>query len=90
MGSGVFYFTLQFQHELLIVLLDHQCRIIVATLALYFLTVDCLFDLLLVNLDADAWLAILVDDLEREVLDVGLDRLVGELLANETFLVRSS
>jgi hypothetical protein len=39
-----------------------------------------------VDLDADAGLASLVDDLEGEVLDIVLDGLVGELLSNETFL----
>lgn len=39
------------------------------------------------NLDADVGLAILVNDLEGEVLDVVLDRLVLELLADETFLL---
>jgi hypothetical protein len=39
-----------------------------------------------VNIDADAGLATLVDDLEGEVLDIILDGLVGELLANKTFL----
>jgi len=38
------------------------------------------------NLDADAGLAALVDDLEREVLDIVLDGLVGELVSNKTFL----
>jgi hypothetical protein len=46
----------------------------------------CESGLLLVDLDADAGLATLVDDLEGEVLDVVLDGLVGELLSNETFL----
>lgn len=36
------------------------------------------------NLDLDDGLAILLDDLVGEVLDVGLNRLVGELLANHT------
>lgn len=38
------------------------------------------------NLDADTGLAILVDDLEGEVLNVVLDGLVVELLTDETFL----
>jgi hypothetical protein len=42
-----------------------------------------------VDLDADARLATLVDDLEGEVLDIVLDGLVGELLANKTFLPHS-
>jgi hypothetical protein len=46
--------------------------------------------LLLVNLDADAGLSTLVDDLEGEVLDVILDRLVVELLTDETLLRRLS
>ena len=40
------------------------------------------------DLDADAGLATLVDDLEGEVLDVILDRLVVELLTDETLLQR--
>ena len=44
---------------------------------------------LLVDLDTDAGLAVLVDNLEGEVLDIVLDGLVGELLANETFLPES-
>jgi hypothetical protein len=39
-----------------------------------------------VDLDADVGLAILVDDLEGEVLDVVLNGLVGKLLSDETFL----
>jgi hypothetical protein len=39
-----------------------------------------------VDLDGDAGLASLVDDLEGKVLDVILDGLVGELLSDETFL----
>jgi hypothetical protein len=46
----------------------------------------CESGLLLVDLDADVGLAILVDDLEGEVLDVVLNGLVGKLLSNETFL----
>jgi hypothetical protein len=42
-----------------------------------------------VDLDTDAGLAVLVDNLEGEVLDIVLDGLVGELLANETFLPES-
>ena len=42
---------------------------------------------LAVNGNTNAGLAILVDDLEGEVLDVVLDRLVGVLLTNETFLL---
>jgi hypothetical protein len=45
--------------------------------------------LLAVYLDADIGLAVLVDNLEGEVLDVVLDGLVLELLANETFLSSS-
>lgn len=37
-------------------------------------------------LDGDVGLATLVDDLEGEVLDIILDRLVLELLSDETFL----
>ena len=48
----------------------------------------CENGLLLVDLDADAGLATLVDDLEGEVLDVILDRLVVELLTDETLLQR--
>jgi hypothetical protein len=39
-----------------------------------------------VDIDADAGLTALVDDLEGEVLDVVLNRLVAELLTDETFL----
>jgi hypothetical protein len=46
----------------------------------------CESGLFLVDLDADVGLAILVDDLEGEVLDIVLNGLVGELLSNETFL----
>ena len=46
----------------------------------------CESGLLLVDLDADAGLATFVDDLEGEVLDVILDRLVVELLTDETLL----
>jgi len=38
-----------------------------------------------VNLNADVGLAVLVDNLEGEVLDVILNRLVLELLTDETF-----
>ena len=38
------------------------------------------------NIDGDMGLSALVDDLEREVLDVILDGLVLELLTDETFL----
>jgi hypothetical protein len=48
----------------------------------------CERGLFLVNLDADAGLSTLVDDLEGEVLDVILDRLVVELLTDETLLQR--
>jgi hypothetical protein len=41
------------------------------------------------DFDADVGLSTLVDDLEGEVLDVALNRLVLELLANETFLQQS-
>jgi hypothetical protein len=49
----------------------------------------CESGLLLVDLDADARLSALVDDLEGEVLDIILDGLVGELLSDETFLPHS-
>jgi hypothetical protein len=42
-----------------------------------------------VYLDGNTGLAGLVDDLEWEVLDVILDRLVVELLTDETFLPRN-
>jgi hypothetical protein len=41
-----------------------------------------------VDLDANTGLATLVDDLEGEVLNVILDRLVVELLTDETLLQR--
>lgn len=41
------------------------------------------------NLNADVGLAVLVDNLEGEVLDVILNRLVLELLTDETFLIHS-
>jgi hypothetical protein len=40
--------------------------------------------LLATNLNLDVGLVILGDDLEGEVLDVGLDLLLGHLAANET------
>ena len=40
------------------------------------------------NLNADVGLAVLVDNLEGEVLDVILNRLVLELLTDETLLQR--
>jgi hypothetical protein len=48
----------------------------------------CESSLLLVDIDGDAGLSSLVDDLEGEVLDIILDGLVGELLSDETFLLQ--
>jgi NAD-specific glutamate dehydrogenase len=42
------------------------------------------------NINLDTWIAVLVDDLEGEVLDVVLDVLVGELATNDAFLERSA
>ncbi len=49
----------------------------------------CTYELLLLalELDLDDWLAVLVDDLERPVLHVGLDLSVGELSTNETLSI---
>ena len=38
-------------------------------------------------MDPDVWLAGLVEDLEGEVLDIGLDFCIGEFTANETLSI---
>jgi hypothetical protein len=43
------------------------------------------FLILATILDPNVWLATLVDDLEGEVLDIGLHFSIGEFATNETF-----